>query len=431
MYKTSNLLFVYLLFAVPFSIWAEKQNRNQNKVLQKGNVKPNLKPQPNKLITIPDSQEDKDNIARIIKNGSKNGFYTNEEMIELLKYPNPSNFCRHQVDPINIWKDKEHKMPNLIGKGSFGTVYKGQYTPDGVNKNGLRQNFTVAAKYQDYTLETRLLILKEINFLRIMSKYSKHHMAFYNCFYELDSDRRDHVNKAILMMGIMTGDAQGLIDNKKEHPQLKRNWPKLKSIFTNMAKGIRDMHWLKIMHRDIKPANFLINKKGDPIVADLGLASFVFRDGKSGIMGTPYFMAPEVVAGKVHHFPADIYSLGITFYSIYCGENPDKFVSFDLGKISHEPTSHPYYHLLKDSKFLGLIQAMTLQDPTKRPTAIKVIESLTNMNSNVNGNFPVQPIVLPPQGLFKKNNRNLECVFSKEIQQQKSSKILVPSFRII
>ena len=74
---------------------------------------------------------------------------------------------------------------------------------------------------------------------------------------------------------------------------------------------------------------------------------------------------------------------------------------------------------------------MTLQDPTKRPTAIKVIESLTNMNSNVNGNFPVQPIVLPPQGLFKKNNRNLECVFSKEIQQQKSSKILVPSFRII
>lgn len=431
MYKTSNLLFVYLLFAGYISIWTNLPNQNQNKDLQNGNVKSNLKQQPNKLITIPDSQEDKDKIVRIMKNGGKHGFYTNKEMIELLKHPNPSNFCRHQVDPINIWKDSNHLQPNLIGKGSFGTVYKGQYTPDRVNKNGLKKNFPVAAKYIDYTLETHLLILKEINFLRIMSKYSKHHMAFYNCFYELESDRSDHLNKAILMMDIMTGDAQGFIKNKIEHPRLKRNWHKLKSLFTDMAKGIRDMHWLKIMHRDIKPANFLLNTKGDPIVADLGLASFIFQNGKSDVLGTPYFMAPEVVAGKVYHFPADIYSLGITFYSIYCGENPDKFVSFDLGKISHKPTSYPYYHLLKGSKFLGLIQAMTLQDPKKRPTAIKVIESLTNMHSNVKGNFHVRPIELPPQGLFKKNNRNLESVFSKEIQQQKSRKILVPNFRII
>jgi serine/threonine protein kinase/biopolymer transport protein ExbD len=83
-----------------------------------------------------------------------------------------------------------------------------------------------------------------------------------------------------------------------------------------------------IVHRDIKPENILVTKKGEVKVADFGLAQLhegpdegnLTREGTT--MGTPLYMSPEQVSGRELDPRSDIYSLGVTFYQLLCGQTP-------------------------------------------------------------------------------------------------------------
>ena len=79
-----------------------------------------------------------------------------------------------------------------------------------------------------------------------------------------------------------------------------------------------------IVHRDIKPSNILINGNSEAKLADFGLAKRVICDDRSteSLMGTPYFMAPELFRG-VHASPqSDVYAFGIMFHFLLAGRPP-------------------------------------------------------------------------------------------------------------
>lgn len=86
----------------------------------------------------------------------------------------------------------------------------------------------------------------------------------------------------------------------------------------------------QILHRDIKPANIFIKWEcGAPrfVLGDFGLARTVlFKDGQVTICGTPAFMAPELMRGKIHGYNSDIFSLGASlFYIMTQGDLPQRF----------------------------------------------------------------------------------------------------------
>ncbi|MCF7853604.1 MAG: protein kinase [Candidatus Pacebacteria bacterium] len=93
-----------------------------------------------------------------------------------------------------------------------------------------------------------------------------------------------------------------------------------------IAKAI-DFAWKEkqLVHRDIKPDNIILMESGQVKLADLGLAragSDIRQEGGSEILGTPQYIAPELLLGKQADNRTDIYSLGATLYHALTGEYP-------------------------------------------------------------------------------------------------------------
>jgi len=83
----------------------------------------------------------------------------------------------------------------------------------------------------------------------------------------------------------------------------------------------------KILHRDIKPANIMINKKGDAMLLDLGIAKSIDEESNltmtGTVVGTPYYISPEqALAEPDLDFRSDLYSLGTTLYHMVTGTVP-------------------------------------------------------------------------------------------------------------
>ena len=100
------------------------------------------------------------------------------------------------------------------------------------------------------------------------------------------------------------------------------------------ANALDYAHEQGIIHRDLKPANFLLHADGRLILADFGIARILADDDQSGsgatltgtgvLLGTPEYMAPEMIRGELLDKRTDIYELGIVLYQMMSGSVPFK-----------------------------------------------------------------------------------------------------------
>ena len=98
-------------------------------------------------------------------------------------------------------------------------------------------------------------------------------------------------------------------------------------IIISMARALDYAHQQHVVHRDIKPANIIYdNEKRIAKITDFGVACLTDASKtKTGtVIGSPYYMAPEQLAGKRVDGRADLFSLGVTLYQMLAGELPFK-----------------------------------------------------------------------------------------------------------
>ncbi|MCP3918872.1 MAG: serine/threonine protein kinase [bacterium] len=106
------------------------------------------------------------------------------------------------------------------------------------------------------------------------------------------------------------------------------------SVFRSVADALDAAHRGGVLHRDVKPANILVDRSGRPVLVDFGLSARTLsgaqEGAEEGIVGTPDYLAPELLEGVRHSPTSDVYALGVTLYRTLTGRLP--FPAEELGE---------------------------------------------------------------------------------------------------
>jgi serine/threonine-protein kinase len=153
-------------------------------------------------------------------------------------------------------------------------------------------------------------------------------------------------------------------------------------IARQICAGLSAAHDVGVLHRDLKPANVMIDGDGNARITDFGLAGLAGEFGTDELAaGTPAYMAPEQLAGKVQTVKTDIYSLGLVLYEIFTSKKA--FEADTIGELiklrrSNTTPTTPT-SLVKDLDPLveKVIDRCIQTDPNRRPSsALEVAAAL-------------------------------------------------------
>lgn len=155
----------------------------------------------------------------------------------------------------------------------------------------------------------------------------------------------------------------------------------------NVSCALAGLAAHELLHRDVKPANVVLDRRGEATLIDLGLAR-PETGGKltatSAIVGTPEFLAPEVVRGDPEHFGSDIYSLGATLWTCWAGRVPyqAKTPFALLLAIAQGKGVQPLGELRPDlpSELTDLVGAMLAGEASERPGVSDVSAAFTRLH---------------------------------------------------
>ncbi|NDJ52203.1 MAG: serine/threonine protein kinase [Chloroflexi bacterium] len=135
-------------------------------------------------------------------------------------------------------------------------------------------------------------------------------------------DFGEHEGRPFLVMRYMRGGS--LADRMK---QTTGGFPldEVTKLIDRIGDALDAAHGRGIVHRDLKPGNILLDERGNPHLADFGIVKLA--EGNStltgrGMVGTPAYMAPEMVNSGGVTPSLDIYALGVTLYQLLTGEEP-------------------------------------------------------------------------------------------------------------
>ncbi|XP_062326450.1 serine/threonine-protein kinase 4-like [Osmerus eperlanus] len=242
-----------------------------------------------------------------------------------------------------------------LGEGSYGSVFKAHYKETGE---------IVAIK--QVPVESDLQeIIKEIS---IMQQCNSPHVVRYYGSYFKNSDLW------IVMEFCGAGSVSDII--RLRNKTLTED--EIAAIFQSTLKGLEYLHFMRKIHRDIKAGNILLNAEGQAKLADFGVAGQLTDTmaKRNTVIGTPFWMAPEVIQEIGYNCVADIWSLGITAIEMAEGKPPYADIH-PMRAIFMIPTNPPPTFRNPDSwsePFRDFVTQCLVKNPEKRATATQLLQ---------------------------------------------------------
>ncbi|KAI8998427.1 kinase-like domain-containing protein [Gaertneriomyces semiglobifer] len=254
------------------------------------------------------------------------------------------------MDPTDVFE-----IVGKLGEGSYGSVHKALHK---------RTSTIVALKLipVEHDLDDTI---KEIN---IMQGTESRHVIQYFGSYIKDN----YLWIALEYCGAgSVSDIMRITGHTLQEPQIA-------VICGHVLEGLKYLHDKRKIHRDIKAGNILLNTQGVAKLADFGVAGQLTDNQakRNTVIGTPFWMAPEVIQEVGYGVLADIWSLGITCIEMAEGRPPYHKIH-PMRAIFMIPTKPPP-RLEKESKwssqFIDFIAQCLTKNPANRPSAEQLLQ---------------------------------------------------------
>jgi len=263
--------------------------------------------------------------------------------------------------PPGTLLNQRYRVIDMLGQGGMGEVYRA---------NDLILGQPVALKFLPVEMARDEMILARFrNEVRTARQVS--HPNVCRCYDLGEVDGAPYIS----MEYVDGEDLSTLIKRIGRLPQDKGV-----ELARQLCAGIAAAHDKGVLHRDLKPSNILINKKGQLLITDFGLAGLAEHVQSDVRSGTPAYMAPEQLSGLEVTAKSDIYSLGLVLYEIFTGKRAhDASTRAELIKLKEGNAAETLSSLVKDldPAIERAIERCLHTDPSQRPaSAIAVSAAL-------------------------------------------------------
>ncbi|KAF2075857.1 hypothetical protein CYY_002843 [Polysphondylium violaceum] len=257
------------------------------------------------------------------------------------------------------------QIVEVVGSGSFGTVCACRW----MKKKDREQNGNrlIACKFVEVNpedTETNNNLVKEIDILR-ESMDCPYIVEYKGCYL-----------KSSMLLIVMEYCKGGSLLDIIEFCGKRLIEDEIAAVCAGVVKGLVYLHSKRTTHRDIKAGNVLLDEDGVPKLADFGVSTIAEQGQKmKTVIGSPYWMAPEIIMGQGYDQKADIWSLGITAIEI-AELIPPRFdipPSRVIFTIPHQPP--PTLKTPSDwsPEFVDFVKLCLSMNPASRPSAQQLL----------------------------------------------------------
>ncbi|KAK9536762.1 hypothetical protein VZT92_006524 [Zoarces viviparus] len=278
------------------------------------------------------------------------------------------------INPNDLWE-----IIGELGDGAFGKVYKARNKETGALAAAKVIETKCEEELEDYIVEIDILAKCDHRYI----------VKLLDAFY--------HDNKLWIMIEFCPGGAVDAIMLELDRGLTE---PQIKVVCRQMLEALDYLHSIKIIHRDLKAGNILLMLDGDIKLADFGVSAKNTKtlQRRDSFIGTPYWMAPEVVMCETmkdapYDYKADVWSLGITLIELAQIEPPHHELNpmRVLLKIAKaEPPTLEQPHKWSQD-FKDFLKKALDKNPETRPTVAQLTEH--PFVRSVTSNRPLRELV--------------------------------------
>lgn len=264
---------------------------------------------------------------------------------------------RRDLDPNEVWE-----IVGELGDGAFGKVYKAKNKETGALAAAKVIETKSEEELEDYIVEIEILATCDHPYIvKLLGAY----------FYD---------GKLWIMIEFCPGGAVDAIMLELDRGLTE---PQIQVVCRQMLEALNFLHGKRIIHRDLKAGNVLMTLEGDIRLADFGVSAKNLKtlQKRDSFIGTPYWMAPEVVMCETmkdtpYDYKADIWSLGITLIEMAQIEPPHHELNPMRVLLKIAKSDPPT--LLTPSKwsleFRDFLKTALDKNPETRPSAAQLLE---------------------------------------------------------
>ena len=267
------------------------------------------------------------------------------------------------MDPRSFLLKKGYKVLQKVGQGTYASVFKAVRQRDG---------YTVAIKAISVSKLTAKQTESTLNEIRIICSVSHPNIVEYHDAFVDEANKDLYVIMEFLGGGDLSDNIEYMQKSNGKFSE-KQIW----GYVLQILQGLAELHKRGVIHRDVKPANlFLSADKKRLKIGDMNTSKILQNDSMTQtVIGTPYYLAPEIWLNAKYDYRCDVFSLGCVVYELAMLRPPFRAANVqelfkNVLKGYFAPLTKEYGRDLND-----FIKVCLIGNIKKRPSALKLLQT--------------------------------------------------------